>query len=222
MENIEKTCKECGKPFMAPSGLLAACIVRCQPCVEAHHAEQSEIEKVMEKLRLEKEWLGICPSSYVKTDADKIPNRAAYGKVMDWKFSPTGLILYGENRKGKTRSAWSLLGREHNAGRRCGALDTMAGADYASKFGQSTESAAHWLMELVELDVLLLDDVFKCKFTDSFENVILTLVDQRIAYERPIIVTTNDTGDSLAGRMTADRGSALVLRLRECCTAIAF
>ena len=67
-----------------------------------------------------------------------------------------------------------------------------------------------------------MDDIFKVKLTDSFENAIFTIIDQRINNLRPIIATTNDVGSTLAGRMSQDRGEPIVRRLREACKAIVF
>ena len=67
-----------------------------------------------------------------------------------------------------------------------------------------------------------MDDIFKVKLTDSFENAIFTIIDQRINNLRPIIATMNDVGATLAARMSPDRGGPIVRRLREACQIVVF
>jgi len=47
------------------------------------------------------------------------------------------------------------------------------------------------------------------------EAALFTIIAQRTEQRRPIIATLNDTGASLANRMSGDRGDALVRRLYD-------
>ena len=182
--------------------------------------EATSLELAVKSLR--QSWRSYCPKEFHTCDRAKLSNPAKLDEALDWKYGPNGLVLYGPTGKGKTRIAWIILEREFMRGRRVAFLDSMAGIHYASKFSESGRAVECWLMGKIKADILLMDDVFKNKLTDSFENVIFTVIDQRIQRQLPIIITSNDTGKSLATRMTGDRSQPLLRRLREHCSIIQF
>jgi len=131
-------------------------------------------------------------------------------------------MLHGPTGAGKSRCAWLLLKREFEAGRTVGALNSTAGLTYAAKYGDSATEVARWIDRLTGVDLALLDDVFKCKLTDSFEAAVFTIINERTEHRLPIMVTTQDTGRTLLERLSPDRGEALVRRLREFCEDFPF
>lgn len=84
------------------------------------------------------------------------------------------------------------------------------------------EDAEDWLDSVAKKPLLFFDDLGKLKMTERAEVELFGLIDRRCSNELPIIATTNDTGDTLASRMTDNRGPALIRRLREFCTPIQF
>lgn len=219
---IEKQCVECQKDFTLPNNVFANYINRCEPCRLVKEEREASLQsKTAADARLN-QWNSICPIDYRDIDATKFPDPLKLQSVLKWEFGPRGLVLHGETGRGKTRCAWALLAREHGYSRSAAALDSMAGLDYAAKYSDSPKVVKTWLDGLIAVDVLLLDDVFKNKLTDSFEGVIFTLVDQRIQHQKPTLLTSNDTGDTLAGRMTQDRSAPLLRRLREHCESVRF
>jgi DNA replication protein DnaC len=142
--------------------------------------------------------------------------------ALRWSYGRQGLLLYGASGRGKSRIAWAILKREFMAGKSVEVLDCTFGFQYSSKFAVSAGDASRWVGGLMTVDLLLLDDVLKVKLTDSVEQALFAIVNSRTERGLPIIVTTNDTGESLAARMSDDRGPALLRRLREFSTTISF
>ncbi|MBM3836338.1 MAG: ATP-binding protein [Verrucomicrobia bacterium] len=212
---ITKTCRECGQSFSMDYPAFAKFVEVCPACSE-RHAEQDQRELLLRSATMRAEaWRRICPPGFMDTQPHKLPRPSLLQKVLAWEYGPRGLLLHGETGRGKSRCVWALLKREHQAGRSVRALDAKAAYDYGALFAKSCEVANEWLERLITADVLLLDDVFKSRLTDSFEQALFVLVTQRTERHRPLIVTCNDVGDFLLSRMSADRGVALVRRLRE-------
>lgn len=107
-------------------------------------------------------------------------------------------------------------------GRSVAVLDCGFGFDYGAKFSVSAADAANWIEQKARVGLLLMDDTLKVKLTDSVEAALFMLVNYRTENELPIILTTNDTGETLQTRMSEDRGAALLRRLREFSTSITF
>jgi DNA replication protein DnaC len=219
---VTKTCARCQNNFERPDGLFYSMLSECPACREI--TEQERVVREQEKAAQNRsdEWNRMCPIAYRHTIPEKLPKPALLEEVLRWRFGKTGLALWGPTDSGKSRCAWQLLGREFLAGRSVGVLDSRSGLYFASLYSRSSEDVLEWVDGLIGNNVVLLDDVFKNKMTDSFEGTIFTIIDQRAQMERPIIVTCNDVGDSLASRMTPDRGTPLVRRIREFCTPIKF
>lgn len=172
--------------------------------------------------RRESEWQRRCPALFLATDVAKLPNQDAYKRAMEWKYNPTGLLLHGPTRRGKSRTAWEIVKREHFAGHAWTALNSSSALHFASLFGNSAREAEEWVKGLCQVELLLLDDPFKVKLTEAFEAALFSVIDRRQENLLPIIATTNDVGESLVKRMTGDRGEPFVCRLRESCEAISF
>lgn len=143
---------------------------------------------------------------------------------MKWTYGSRGLILLGETGKGKTRVAWTLLRRllvEDWPERGFLWFDCIGfGHQIARHYKE--ENAEKWLEDVAVCDLLFFDDLGKLKLTERAEVELFGLIERRCAAELPIIVTTNDTGDSLAARMSDNRGPAMIRRLREFCDPIQF
>lgn len=221
-----RTCRECSQVFDLPPFRLAAQLVFvCPECSEKHAEEdqrQAALRTDATKARLEA-WRRICPILFQETDPSKLPSPMKLQIALEqWQYGRRGLILHGVSGKGKSRIAWEIMKREFMAGRSIAVMDCTSGYDYSAKFVVSAAEAAKWVQHRMAVDLLLFDDVLKVKLTDSVEQALFAIVNSRTENGLPIIVTTNDTGDSLASRMTDDRGPALLRRLREFSKMIAF
>jgi hypothetical protein len=213
-------CIVCHVPVIVPDSPLATYGTLCDAAQTAAVIAEAEARREAGTRRL---WEDICPPSMRATDPHKLPRPHLLQKVLSWTYGPKGLLLHGPTGTGKSRCAWRLLEREHNAGRRIAVVDSFSlSTELPAKFTVSCAAAEAWLARLVNVDLLLLDDVFKARLTDRAEESVFSVIDRRMNHGRPIIATTNDTGASLADRLTPDRAEPLLRRLREACTAISF
>jgi DNA replication protein DnaC len=222
----KNTCRECGTDFDMDLRLFSTTMVQivkvCPACSEKHAFEHHQRRQMNSNQLRNEEWKRICPADFRGTIPQNLPHPHHLEKTLAWRYGPRGLLLYGGTGKGKSRCAWEVMKREFYAGRTIESLNSMAGIAFASKYAASAGEAGKWIIRLITVDLLLLDDVFKSKFTDSFEGALFTIISQRTERQKPIIITSNDTGASLIERMSPDRGEPLVRRLREHCSPINF
>lgn len=164
----------------------------------------------------------LCPPLYANSDPSRLPPE--FKSVQEWTYGPQGLLVLGETGCGKTRSVWMLLRR----------LMLDPAVDYrvvffdGVSFGQMLnrkfrrEEAEDWLDSLASVDIVFFDDLGKLKLTERAEAELFGVIERRCANMKPILATTNDTGASIAARMTDNRGAAFVRRLREFCRIVQF
>ena len=220
-----RTCRICQKEFeigVPVSCAVAKFITVCPECSEKQAIKDGEDLKASNRFIQEENWKRICPPVFQDTKPHLLPSPTKLQKVLQWQYGPKGLILHGETGFGKSRCAWELAKREFIAGKMVSKADASSGYEYASSFSSSAQNAADWIRRHSVSDLLLLDDVFKVKLTESFEQALFVIVNTRVESKLPIIATTNDTGPSLLNRMSDDRGKALIRRLCEFCETISF
>ena len=141
-------------------------------------------------------------------------------RALEWEYGPRGLLLYGPTGAGKSRIAWEVCKREILDGRAFRCLTALSLSRYPSLLMAGDDAAGKFADELCRVKLLLLDDVFKAKATERVEELIFNVVDERMEWELPVIVTINDSGSTLETRLSADRGPALLRRMRESCFTI--
>lgn len=174
-----------------------------------------------------KRFVELCPPLYRQTDPARLPARGKLAEVMAWKYGPNGLLLVGPTGTGKTRCAWLLMRRLILEDcRRVTYFDGIGwGIEVAKEYGQP-ETTGQWLDRVCRAEILFLDDLFKAKMTEAQEQALYGVFDRRAAWQRPTIATMNSTGDMILARMTetgrADRGEALLRRMREFCEVVTF
>jgi DNA replication protein DnaC len=172
---------------------------------------------------LKKFELEICPELYRASEPDRLP-APQLAAALRWQVNPKGLILLGETGRGKSRVAWLLLRRilvEDLPEIKFKWFDCVGfGHEIAKHY--KAEDAEEWLELLATIPLLFMDDLGKLKLTERAETELFGMIERRCANRKPMIVTTNDTGDTLASRMTDNRGPALIRRLREFCEPIQF
>ncbi len=195
--------------------------VHCDACEKVRYdrsAQRREEELQSRKAAI----LSRIPSAFLKTERDKLPHPEKLDAAMRWTFGSRGLLLYGATGCGKSRVAWEIAKREVLAGKSFKCVNAFELARYPSMLMADSAAAEAFASELVKIDLLMLDDVFKAKPTERIEELLFAVIDERGGWDRPCIVTLNDTGDTLTNRLSSDRGPALIRRLRDYCESLSF
>jgi DNA replication protein DnaC len=218
------TCWDCGNKFewrgmegMPPNYIPQIQFLKCDTCIQALS------DKLAEKsLRRVETRLDTIPTAFRQTVKSRLPFPQKLDEALQWKFGARGLMFLGPTRGGKSRILWELAKREIKAGKSVRSVTPYELLKYPALFMAGNDAAGKFAETLATVDLLLLDDVFKAKLTERVEELIFAIIDERSAWERPCLVTVNETGATLAERMSSDRGPALISRLREFCQTITF
>ena len=138
--------------------------------------------------------------------------------AVTWNPKGKGLLIHGSTRKGKTRTAWFIAKRlwDANPYKHKYLFLTMfeLEARIASSWGNSTWDKT--MLQMTNVPLLFLDDLGKEKMTDRMASCLFALVDQRTMHQRPTIITTNLTGETLLERFhDKETGTAFVARLKD-------
>jgi len=206
----------------------------CETCVWTIRAEESSKAKhasnsINAKRRgdfWQKIWGG--PESlYHSTVFEQLPDRASAEKVGRWKMqNPKGILCHGQTGTGKTRSVYLLLKKllfEHGIYpefRKCVQLRH----DISKAAMSETPGARDDLIaKLVNARILFLDDLGQMANTPASEEALLQIVEERTQRGRPIIATTQLTGERFAELFKSkERGQAIGRRLTESCYLVPF
>lgn len=186
-------------------------MLRCKRCwigdaLEAHNCAENL-------------YVQICPPLYRQTDPAKL-NQELFKKVMEWEYSAKGLMLVGPSGTGKTRMAWQVVRRELENKKKVKYFDSVAfGHECARAFKE--EDGGEWIDKLARRDLLFFDDLDKGKFTERVEAELFGLVERRISYCRPLLVTSQVGGEEFLKKFAQPaRGLGILRRLKEFCTIV--
>lgn len=216
-----KTCQRCGSLFLVEFFLAhAERFTNCPACTQADTDRQSREDA--DRARQEAAD-ALCPPEYRDTDVEKLPAAEKAKQALAWAYGPKGLILHGTTGRGKTRTAWLVLRQQFLDGHSVQALtSTDLSFHLPALYTTGADAVDSWLKRLCEVDVLLLDDVFKAVLNERCEAFLFALLSGRNEKRHPCITTLNDTGDSLQARLTADRSAPLIRRLKDYATIVNF
>ncbi len=163
-----------------------------------------------------------CPPLYFNTDLALLSQQSRDIIATPYPKDGNGVMLVGKTRTGKTRTAW-MLAREWF----CSADRSLIwfnggsfGRAVADNYGN--HRAEEWHKELYEVPILLLDDIFKHRLTDAVQDALFSVVEDRMAYLRPTLLTLNNDGGGLSGAVSADMVAPLLERLMESCRVFRF
>lgn len=165
----------------------------------------------------------ICPPLYQDTDPARL---TAYSRsILALPYPKTtgqGALFMGKTRTGKTRTAWLLARNWFIPAYRT--LMAFNGGSFsravADNYGKGT--ATEWHDNLKTADILVLDDIFKTRITDAVQDALFSVVEDRMAYRLPTILTLNSDAHGLSGVISDDFFAPLVGRLNECCETYLF
>ena len=161
----------------------------------------------------------ICPPLYLKTDPKRLSLKAQ--SLIDYEYSPKGLAIWGRSGTGKTRVAWLIVNRWIADGKKVACFDALSfshGVDLQFGNGDGPE----WISAICKHDAVFFDDIDKCKFTERVASELFCLVERFAADEKPLIITSNTSGDAFERRFPEHIGGALRRRLREFCRVEGF
>lgn len=230
-------CQLTGRKFTYKPVMLfgkEAFVPRYHPeVVEAMQRDEEHQKQLKEQERREAYFAASCPPMFLETDEKLLPSYQ-WQSVKQWSPSDgRGLLLIGPTGRGKTRCAWQRLRLLHLA--------------HGMKFEFLTEinftmqaieqlldgRILNWLKNLYSMPLLVIDDIGKAKHTDRTREALFDVVDTRMAYQRPIIFTTQLTGDELQSKLVKgeegndrmvveETAQALLRRMRESSTVVMF
>lgn len=214
--------QECVAPDFA-DGLWYPWYPLCEPCLETEERGANEPREVKHDNKMEKEFLEMCPPAMLETDVSRL-NKPLVDKVLNHQLDGKGLILIGKTGMGKTRTMW-LLVRDLmvKRGREVRVHEAM---ELKEMLGQShnTRYAHRDMIEgLCKCDVLCIDDLGKEKPTDAWEQDLFTIINKRMNYKKPLVITTNFVGSSIAQRyLDVHKIEPLIRRIRQFCDGVSF
>jgi DNA replication protein DnaC len=200
--------------------------VTCESCATQAIEESAQRRREERNQGRDLEWSSICPAIYQGTD-ENYPgfDKTAYSKAMAYEFkNGRGLVLAGESRSGKTRSAFSVVKREFMSGRSVKYL-------MASSFGLwnkdiSRHGLKRWESEVKKPSILFIDDVGKAITGDGrgdyAESQFWAILETRFAHALPVLMTIQQSGEQMKERMSGEVGTAFIERIREFCDQIGF
>jgi hypothetical protein len=216
-DTITATCGECGMSFLTKTMQLFDRVITpslCNQCADKRDTRMAG-------------WCELCPLEFRtpdevggRTRLDILDQAAPqWRKVLVWNYHGRGLLIRGETGRCKTRAMWRLLRRLFDEHRKIRWM-TAAEFDRQCRDAGGSFTLTRWFKDLKEVDIFFLDDLGKGSWTHGTEGQFFDLVDTRTREGRPILITCNDNGASLADRLSADRGVPLVRRLRDYCECV--
>lgn len=232
-------CAECGKALNISNEILRISdevyghILRqklsgsvfCLECTKSYElagvkAQQNQ-KKIETALTRSERWLRICPPMYSYNNRQRLIDDGKINGLVDWEFGSQGLLFHGPTDTGKTRSIMLIL---HD--------QVMAGKDVRIFFGSQFSRVCHedfmngtgpkLIQEIIDTDIVFFDDLGKFKFTERVEAELFSIIEERIIYLRPTMITTNFDGNALADQMSDNRSAPFIRRLRHFSKIVAF
>jgi len=154
-----------------------------------------------------------CPAAYRNSDRARLPDPDGFDRVQAWEAKDRGILIVGPTGAGKTRSTWAVLGRLAREGKSIAFLDGVGFSTTSHR--SSMEGDFDWIDRMSTVDILVLDDLGKMKFTERVQADLFGIIDRRVADLRPMIITTQLAANDLGDMLTPDRRDALLRRIRE-------
>ena len=219
-------CPKCEKQVGAvwePTGLCLPCQFPPNPpkCHNCGAPSEKHLCGDCYDRKMADSWRTICPPLFLYTEVTRLP-QAPLEVVLGWQMPcTTGLLLTGPPGAGKTRCALELLRRLHWEG---WPMIITSGFEFATDCGRGMMDGQWYdqLEQVKQTPILFIDDLDKCKMTETVETQLFGLLDWRSSRLRPIITTLNSSKSDLESRFSQVRAGAIVRRLEEFSTVVKF
>ena len=217
---VEWTCPQCGKvemsdpitPRITPNMVCGKCYEKGQP--------KEEIKEFTFKQKK----VSVIPEIYRSTDFSRIPYPQRQ-EVLDYEptMSQLGIWIVGESGAGKTRSLCKLIDRIEKEGKSLHAYFHGQFNNEVVRASKSDRGLEEWQRKVCFADYLIIDDLFAQKLTERVETTIFEIIDNRISWKRPTIVTTMFFAQDMVSRFSSrERCKALFRRIEEFFKVVTF
>lgn len=193
-EDVAWSCPECGNPGepVNPAFLASFPNLICDDCYSSTKTAKVEARKIEEA----EERGQVIPEIYQETDPNHPGlNYRARSEIMSWNLHKgKGLWVVGDTRTGKTRCVCLLVQELIKKGHKVRAFFHGSFGDELLEVIKSDKSFRVWKSKIMQAPVLFIDDLFASKMTDRTEATLFDILDARITYRKPTLVTTQLTG----------------------------
>ena len=212
-ESEEWSCPNCGKKEMQNPiwfGIMPNQL--CESCIAVEKRKEIVPDEEANKMKEE-----VIPPLYRSTDISRLPF-SEYRKVIDWKptKSGKGLWIVGNTRTGKTRSLCLLIEQLIDRGSSVKSFFHGNFNDELIEVIRSEKSFRAWKRIITSAPILAIDDLFASKLTERVESSLFDILDERISWNRPTIVTTQVTKSEANNRFhSPQRHQAFFARIKE-------
>jgi DNA replication protein DnaC len=210
----------------------------CDPCTTLR-LEAIRAEERREDLGRKKEaWFDICPPAYRKTDWSRRELSPVLAKIATaWQMTAGKpfLILYGKTGRGKTRAGFAVLRRMLIAGYSVHAVHAgdawdkgyhVQGLSSAARLRHDddrrmADEADSCIDKAKSAQYLLIDDLGKertgrdGKVSEAVAETLFGVIERRLSFRQPTIITTNLSWGDVMKRFATDRGYPLIRRIDE-------
>ncbi len=158
-------------------------------------------------------WSKICPPDFLATDPKRLAHPASVAVGVNMPKDCVGVLFSGPTGHGKTRSAWLLAGRMFC--NRTLTIEVRTGLDLADEIleAYNNGSIASLIQDLKSAGILFIDDLFKGTWKPSVESTIFNVIDHRVAWRKPTIITTNADGTTIKKMLSADMKEPFMRRI---------
>jgi DNA replication protein DnaC len=218
MPFIEHTAKPAANPL-------------CPKC-RVVQAQQRTADELARQLEREADWARICPVEYRlttesggATDLERLRKLVPpVDDLMKLAADPKrkrGLLLRGDTGMGKTRTMFRVVRVFWERGIRC-AVWTPGQFEAECQAARDKGHLKAFMDSAIAARVLFMDDLAKTRWYPSTEGIFFDIVEARTRNHRPILVTTNHSGETMEKLFSENIAAPLVRRLRDHCTCFAF
>lgn len=191
-------------PFPDMRAEMVAAVATLPEHVEIPHSMTPEGER-LEAFRK------VCPPEFMSSiDRSKLPNLPAFDQVAKWSGAYPGPCAFGDTNTGKTRAAWSVVGRLYVKENRSFCWFPVRRLSAEMERYEKINLSDEFFRNLSHYRLLLVDDLDKINWQfDSYKEQLFAFFDWVYRTNKPCVTTTNKDRVWWADRM----GDAFARRL---------
>lgn len=216
---VDRECPKCGRveQWDAISKSAMKNLV-CETCLTDYESNKCNPEQSKE---IEQKIIDNIPPLYRETDRVRLEKEHSAAQVRDalkWEKTETGhgLIFIGDSRKGKTRTLCLLIEKLIRQGIKIKTYFHGGFYDELIEVIRSDKAYRKWKSEIIQIDVLVIDDLFAEKLTERGEASLFEILDARICNKKPTLLTTQVTKKEAKERFHSNaRHEAFFARIYE-------